>query len=384
MTVDDTFSGQAPRPADVTQWLRIHGWVHAGSLGNIAQRWQKADTGVVVPLLASSPDFALRWSEMLERLARSFDTDPAGVLLAVAKSGSDIAEFRASGQIDDSLPLGDAASFIDSVRRAMQASANSALAPRGYFGHSLPDAARDHARGVRMAQTRRGSYIVPVISRLPVLEPDDDEDAVLFNEATFQPFARRAMLTLARGLEALRDLTHEEASPARSRIVEAVGAGVSYELCDAVIATLGTESITDLDVSFTWAERLPIAKEPSSLRLESAAIPQLRMVGSFLRGEPVIGRQTVVGYVKGLDRGEEDEVGRITLRMLDNDKARNVYMTLSEDDYNKAGDANTGRRMVSATGVLHREPGRALWVSEVSDFHLLEPLTAVDTEDASG
>lgn len=382
MTADDTFPGRALLPADVTQWLRIHGWVHAGSLGNIAQRWQRADAGVVVPLLASSPDFSLRWSEMLQRLARSFDTDPAGVLLAVVKSGSDIAEFRASGQIDDSLPLGDAASFIDSVRRAMQASANSALAPRGYFGHSLPDAARDHARGVRMAQTRRGSYIVPVISRLPVLEPDDDEDAVLFNEPTFQPFARRAMLTLARGLEALRDLTHEEAEPARSRIVEAVGAGVSYELCDAIIATLDTDSITDLDVSFTWAERLPISKEPSSLRLESAAIPQLRRVGRFLRGEPMIGRQTVVGYVKGLDRGGEDEDGRITLRMLDNDKARNVYMTLSEDDYNKAGDANTRRRMVSATGVLHREPGRALRVSEVSDFHLLERLPALATEDA--
>ena len=42
---------------------------------------------------------------MLDRLAASFATDQAGVLLAVAKTGSDIAEFSASGQIDDSLPL---------------------------------------------------------------------------------------------------------------------------------------------------------------------------------------------------------------------------------------------------------------------------------------
>lgn len=138
VTVDDTFSGKVLLPGDVTEWLRMHGWIHAGSLGSIAQRWQKADTGVVVPMLASSPDFGLRWSEMLHRLARSFDTDPAGVLLAVAKSGSDIAEFRASGQIDDSLPLGDAASFIDSVRRAMQASANSALAPRAISATACP------------------------------------------------------------------------------------------------------------------------------------------------------------------------------------------------------------------------------------------------------
>ena len=234
MTDVGGIAGKALVPADVTEWLRIHGWTRSGSLGNIAQRWQGAGTGVLVPMLETSPDFDLRWSEMLDRLARSFKTDRAGVLLAVAKAGSDIAEFRASGQIDDSLPLGDAATFIDSVRRAMQASANSALQPRSYYGHSLPDAARDHARNVRMGQTRPGSYIVPVISRLPIPEPDDPDDVVLFENPTYQPFARSAMLKLAQGLKALRNLTHGEEAPSKGRITETIGDGVSSELCEAV------------------------------------------------------------------------------------------------------------------------------------------------------
>ena len=311
---------------------------------------------------------------MLLRLASILDTDPAGVLLAVAKAGSDIAEFRATGQIDDSLPLGDASTLIDSVRRAMQASANSALQPRSYYGHSLPDAARDHARNVRMGQTRRGSYIVPIISRLPILQPDDVEDAVLFEELSYQPFARNAMLRLAHGLAALRELTHGSTEPTRSRITETVGIGVSSELCEAVASTLESESITDLDVAFAWAERLPTSRAPESVRLESAAAPLMRQVGSILKGEPVVGRQTVVGYVKRLDRGEDDEVGRVTLRALDNDKARNITIDLNDADYHVAGEANTERRMVSATGVLHREPGRALRFTEVSDFNLLEDL----------
>jgi hypothetical protein len=57
-----------------------------------------------------------------------------------------------------------------------------------------------------MGQTRRGSYIVPVISRLPILEPEDEDDAVLFEDVTYQPFARTAMLRLAEGLTALREL----------------------------------------------------------------------------------------------------------------------------------------------------------------------------------
>lgn len=374
MTDDVVLTSQALLPTDVTEWLRIHGWTQAASLGKIAQRWQSETTRVVVPMLPSSPDFTLRWSEMLDHLADNFDTNPAGLLLAVTKAGSDIAEFRASGQIDDSLPLGDASTFIDSVRRAMRASANSALQPRSYYGHSIPDAARDHAGNVRMGQTRRGSYIVPVISRLPILQPDDGDDAVLFEEVAYQPFARSAMLKLARGLTAVRDLTHGQAEPTRSQITETVGRGVSSELCEAVVNTLETKSIADLDVAFTWAERLPTSSAPEHLRLESEAVPLLRRVGSILKGEPVVGRQTFVGYVKRLDRDEDDEVGRITLRALDNDKARNIMMDLNEADYHAAGEANTERRMVAATGVLHREPGRALRFTQVDDFHLLDDL----------
>ncbi|WP_418062302.1 hypothetical protein [Pimelobacter simplex] len=309
---------------------------------------------------------------MLSTLSAAFDTDPAGVLLAISKSGSDIAEFRAVGQIDDSLPLGDASTLIESVRRAMQASANSALQPRSYYGHSLPDAARDHARNVRMGQTRSGSYIVPVISRLPILEPDESDDAVLFEDFTYQPFARTAMLRLAEGLTALRELTHGQSQPSRSNITTSVGAGVSSELCDAVANTLEADSIADLDVSFAWAERLPASTAPAGVLLEGASAPLIRQVSSILKGEPIVGPQTFVGYVKRLDRGEEDEIGRITLRVLDNDRARNITMDLSDGDYHVAGEANTDRRMVSATGVLYRESGRALRFTEVSNFHLLD------------
>lgn len=367
-------------PADVTEWLRIHGWSRSGSLGDIAERWQSGVGDVLVPMLTSSPDFTLRWSEMLGHLAEDFNLDQAGVLLAVTKAGSDIAEFRAVGHIDDSLPLGDAATLIDSVRRAMQASANSALQPRSYFGHSIPEAARDHARHVRMGQTRRGSYVVPVISRLPILQPIDADDAVLFEDVAYQPFARNAMLRLAEGLTQLRELTHGAGEPTRSQITESIGRGVSSELCDAVANSLETESITDLDVSFTWAERLPTPSASKAVKLESGSVHLIRQVGDTLRGEPVVGSQTVVGYVKRLDRGEDDEVGRITLRILDNDKARNVTLELNDEAYHIAGEANTDRRMVSATGVLHREPGRALRFSHVMDFRMLEDLTMFSAE----
>lgn len=57
----------------------------------------------------------------------------------------------------------------------------------------------------------------------------------------------------------------------------------------------------------------------------------------------------MIGFVKGLDRGEDDEVGRVTLRVLDNDKARNVTMELNDTEYHIAGEADAGwlRQLVS-------------------------------------
>lgn len=370
------------KPEDLTSWLRMQGWKHAGSLGNVAQRWQGERAAVVIPMESSAPDFKLRWSEALSQLSRLEGTDPEGIVLAAAKAGSDIAEFRAQGsQIDDSLPLGDASTFIDSVRRTMLASANSALQPRSYYGHSLPDAARDHANSVRMGQTRRGSYIVPVISRLPVLQADDDDDSVLFEDVAFQPFARKAMLRLAIGLATLRELTHGDSAPTRSAVTESVGQGVSFELCEAVANTLESQSIGSLEVTFAWAERLRVRAAPKMVHLEKPAAPMLRHLAAVLKGEPTVGRQTFVGYVKRLDRGEDDEVGQIILRALDNDKARNITIDLTDEHYAVAGDANTGRRMVSATGVLVREPGRALRFTELQDFRLLDEIPSLFAGD---
>lgn len=381
MSAED-FEGEAvAQPVDLTSWLRMHGWKHSGSLGTVAQRWQGEQASVVVPMEPTAPDFQLRWNEALNQLSRLEGTDPDGIVLAAARAGSDIAEFRAQGsQIDDSLPLGDASTFIDSVRRSMLASANSALQPRSYYGHSLPDAARKHANNVRMGQTRRGSYIVPVISRLPVLQAEDDDDSVLFDDVAFEPFARKAMLRLANGLATLKDLTHSDRVPTKSVITESVGQGVSSELCDAVANTLESDSIGNLEVTFAWAERLRVRSAPKVVSLEKPTAPLMRQLAAVLKGEPTVGRQTFVGYVKRLDRGEEDEVGQVILRALDNDRARNITMDLNDEHYSLAGEANTGRHMVSATGVLVREPGRALRFTEVQDFRRLDEIPSLFAE----
>jgi hypothetical protein len=57
-------------------------------------------------------------------------------------------------------------------------------------------------------------------------------------------------------------------------------------------------------------------------------------------------------------------------------------MELSDADYHVAGEANTDRRIVSATGILQREPGRALRFTTVDDFRLQESISLFRVDEA--
>jgi hypothetical protein len=373
--LDTTRAELSVQPSDVTSWLYDHEWQQVGRIEDVAERWQLDTHLVLVPLAADSSDFPIRWREMLRDLADAVGTDESGVLLTIEKADSDIAEFRAVGDsyIDDAIPLGDASMLIDQIHRSMRASANSAVQPRSYFGHSLPDRVKHHADGVRMGQTRRGSYVVPVICRIPMLRPDIEDDQPLFDASkTYQPFARIAMMRLAEGLDEIRSMALEEVLPSSDRVRDSVSRGVSYELSGAIATILEARSVDKLSVNFSWAEKLTIPSVPSAVTLSHEMSPIIRHVSDELRGVTVVGTQTLVGYVKALSRGEDDEIGRVTIRALDEDQARNVALELDSEQYDVASHANNERVPVSVTGRLRREVGRMLRFDAVESFSLIE------------
>ncbi len=297
---------------------------------------------------------------MIGSLAVATAKSPDSLLNEMAHEGSDIAEVRASGVdlADGSVPLGDAEVLISSVRQAVTASANAVVQPRSHFGHSIPKVAREHGRSVRMGQTRRGSYIIPIISRVPILDSLDGEDERLFDDAGYEPFPRQAMRRLASALTVLRDMTNQGRVPSGQEINESVGEGVSHELCSAVAATLETHSVTNLDIAFSWARRLPVRNQPSTITFEEASSTVVRDVAEHLRGRLIVGEQTLAGFVKALDRDEDDEVGKVTIRALVNDQPRLVHLHLDAGRYEVASRANNDRVPVLVTGRLVREPGK--------------------------
>jgi hypothetical protein len=142
------------------------------------------------PTLRDASDYDLRVSQMLRSLASWSQRSVEAIVEEMIHEGSDVTEWRANGlhAHDFSVPLEDGLNLVQAVRNVFIAAANAAIRRRGYFGHSTLKAAREHAYAVRMGQTRRGSYVIPIISRVPGVVEQTDGQGRLDVEVSAQPF----------------------------------------------------------------------------------------------------------------------------------------------------------------------------------------------------
>jgi hypothetical protein len=144
---------------------------------DIPALWVRENRELLQPTLRDASDYALRLSQMLQALGNWAERSPDALAEEMVHEGSDVSEWRASGSEgrDFSVPLEDGLTLVQSVRNVFVAAANASIQRRGYFGLSTLKVARQHARVVRMGQTRRGSYVVPIISRVPgAVEQSED------------------------------------------------------------------------------------------------------------------------------------------------------------------------------------------------------------------
>ncbi|MFK4085023.1 hypothetical protein ACI2LF_12995 [Kribbella sp. NPDC020789] len=369
-------------PEDVTSWLTANGWERISSGRGAAALWTRARDELLQPLTQEALDYPLRLDEMLRTLSKVEERDPTQLTQEIANEGADICEWRAEGESthDATISLEDGSRLIQGARSAFVAAANATIHRRGYFGHSSARAAREYAKSVRMAQTRRGSYIIPIISRIPsaTLTARDQQDTLEI-QVEAQPFERRVMARLAEALTTVEELAVDVADAPSTQILnQAVASGVSHELCASLADVLSADSVEGLSISFGWARRLPVQRHIGRVRLPKNCLPILISMAEELRGSEVVAEQTVVGYVRG-HRGEPDEESReVTVRASVGQRDRLVRMSLGRDDFHQALMAADERRPVFVTGTLAREPGRQWRFDSISNFGYAEFMSELD------
>lgn len=373
-------------PSSARQWLLGHGWSETGRMGNVAALFDRDGDEVLLPLNIESSDFRLRWSELISHLARSDDVDTETILLRIERHAIDVAEFRAGGEAlgDNTMPLTDVQALLKAVRQMVAASANAALQPRSHFSHSYPKLVKQHTHSMRMGQTRAGSYVIPIISDVPILRVPRNgelEEAGLFEEVGYVPFARQAMEQLASSLRRLEQFSRNPNLATNQALNESVRDGVSYEMAAGIADALKPESIGQIDVSFSWAQQVRTRSNSfTAVTFSRSAIEPLEAIGEELRNRPVVGEQTLTGYVKSVSREEGESTGKVTIRALVGDEPRLVAMEATDEQCDVAGTVFSQHGYLQVTGVLERESGRQLRFSEITEFRPARTLSTRDQD----
>lgn len=352
---------------EITTYMRLEGWL-PGERGPLAELWinpSYEDSIIWVPKIERASDFVQRVEILLSDLSQVEKRDAEAIQQDIAVVRLDVTNLKAkhSQFIDDSIPVPAGYELFHSAQKMVIASAAATVRRQGHFGRRIPKLARDHARNVRFGQTRRGSYILPIISRAYAASDEismDSSEIHLDIEAEIDLFDRRVASTMARALSVLEEIAVEaDREPTTSTIYDAVGEGVSRELCLALSSIISVDQIGELGVEFSWARVAPAprdAAEEVTFPKESAEV--VKGIGERLKEYQGPREDVLFGLVTDLhqDSTAESRGGRVGIETLIERRRRTVWFDLNEEDHRTAQRCYAERRRVMVRGTLH--PGR--------------------------
>ncbi|MEU6290158.1 hypothetical protein [Streptomyces sp. NPDC046988] len=332
-------------PAVLTALLHRHGWQRRGGAPGRYGRWTPPGpaagaTSLLVPVSRAFPDSEDLLGEALLALSRSATPAAREILVSLAVPSDEIRWAR-----DVPTGPGDTASWTAeeqlraAARRMLLAGALATRARAGYFG----------ARHRRTAATALENVLVgtaPGGRRLTAFVP----------VTTGRPLA----VTLHQALYAAREaVDYRRATGGMEAFDAAVGAGVSHELTEALVALVrGTQGAR---IAVDWAPAAGVPEGCGALaepvEFSPGDLPALREAAArYLRAEPSVPVR-ITGTVVRMRRSGPRGTGTVRLRVLAGAEVPHVRITLDEDAYRIAGHAHLVGLPVRVLGRLESRGG---------------------------
>ncbi|MFD8700062.1 hypothetical protein [Kitasatospora purpeofusca] len=351
---------------EIASYLNRSGWVRSLS-GRIAEVWQSqadANLSVIVPKLSDAPDFQRNLMMLTSEIARRENRPPEEVAREISRQFIDVTDLRAEDDsiTDGTIPLNAGIHLFSSANRLMVSAAAATMTRQGSYGRSMPRAAHQHARRMRIGQTRPGSYIVPIISsaRFGSLVDRDSTEPQLRMESADSYFDRRILTTLSRALETLAEMAvNREHSPSRDEMLSSVDEGVSSELCSAVLDVLLKGEVSVFDVKFNWAPSSPAPEFAlDEVTFTEDSIHILGNVKAELEESQIPSERILFGVIRRLSLKANESSGRVAMETVIDGKKRTVSFDLDLETYRRAAIYHGERRPVVVRGILDAPPGR--------------------------
>lgn len=362
VAIQDPIALRALKPLELATYLRAKGWRQEADLYGKGSLWvwrspEGRDFDVALPAKRELGDYPLRISELVQTLAEAEGRSQLDVLRDVETAAADVIRVRASSREADagSLPLERGVAFIERCRDLMLAAACTTLDKRACFARRKPQQAMDYLTNVRIGQTERGSFVLTMLSPVPpALTPPD---GALGLAESPEPYERQVVRILMDSLAALGEAAREAAAYGGMQpFQEAVGRGVSANLCEAVIGLSAVNAEEGLDVNVSWSPSRPVGSGAlARIQLGGDSIPIIREAARQFRETAPVEDLVIEGVVTRLDRGADATEGDVTIVANVEEHLRRVAVRLSGDTYSQAVKAHDNRQTVKCTGDLVKE-----------------------------
>lgn len=374
-----------PELDDLQAYMQSVGWreLPPGSMGTL---WMKADRTVGIPHNAEGdPDAILG---VLARLAAAETRDVRAVAESARYFRIDVAHLRAANdyRITDTIPLEAAATIINSAKIMVRAVATTSGRERSQIGGNYSERGDRVLQEARMGHTERGSFVIPVLVRLP-------EDSMALPQETIngleamvapEPFERRVTRTFAQSMAAVEKLIVAPGRPATlDRLIAAVELGVSREFCDALSKVLAESAVGEFEARFEWAPSVKISPTtPRSVTIDADAQYLVQDAAEKLRVNKIEPTQTFSGPIIALRHETDDLFGWATVSTVRNSRSCEIRVKLSLDHYNEALSWHRSSRPVIVEGRIRRDRSRRLYVDGPSRCHPVDEMHLFSDDDS--
>jgi hypothetical protein len=259
--------------------------------------------------------------------------------------------------------------IYEQARNLMLAAACAALEKRPLYSKRKPEVAMRFLDHAKFGMPRRGSYIVTIVSPVsPRLALSQDP---LGDDFAGEPFERKVVRTLAEAIFALERAARSVAATSDpTPMREAVGRGVSANLCEAIIGLHEGCGEKGVEFAFSWAPLRPVPdKVPKFAAINADAISILRETVRYFRASEGVESSEVLGVVNKLQH--QGDSGRITILGTADGVPRTITMDLVGSDHALAVISYQNRIPLSCVGELTRE-GRSWFLKNPREISLLE------------
>jgi hypothetical protein len=346
---------------DVAAYLRAAGWLDATRVPGGAHVWQKetpkGPAEVWVPLDHDLADYAARMAETLQVLATVEDRSELEVLADLTTVSQDVIRVRVLGRDPGghSLPLEDGVLLVQGSRDMVMAAACAALEPRPLFATRKPTKAVEYLQGVKLGPPERGSFVLAIQSPVPPgLHPTLPE----LEGHVEQPYERQVILTLHGAIVAARQAA-EAALLADSLdpFAKAVDAGVSVNLCSALVKVHEAGGEGGIDLGFSWSRRRPAGPTLAPrLAIPAEAFQAIKEAVRTIAAYAPVREYELRGPVIKLERPHDGgPINRMTVFELADSGPRRVTVPLADADTSVVHRAFENELPVVCHGSLRRE-----------------------------